>query len=58
MKLHELTGQLRMPVYLSNEERDLLKKLRHDPKTSKLNEREREIVLHSLKIKGLVEWKS
>lgn len=55
MKLHELTGQLRMPVYLTNEERDLLKKLRRDPKTSKLTEREREIVLHSLKIKGLVE---
>lgn len=55
MKLHELTGQLHMKVHLSNEERDLLKKLRRDPKTSKLTEREREIVLHSLKIKGLVE---
>lgn len=55
MKLHELTGQLHMPVFLSNEERNLLKKLRSDPKKSKLTEREREIVLHSLKIKGLVE---
>ena len=55
MKLHELTGQLRMKVFLSNEEKRLLEKLRANPKTSKLTEREREIVLHSLKIKGLVE---
>ncbi len=55
MKLQELTHQIRIPVYLSTEERQLYIKLKEGKRISELNERERDVVLYSLKLKGLVE---
>jgi hypothetical protein len=55
MTLRELTNQIRIPVYLSNEERRLYIKLKEGRRMSELNERERDVILYSLKIKGLVD---
>ena len=55
MTLGELTNQIRIPVYLSTEERRLYIKLKEGKRLSELDERERDVILYSLKIKGLVE---
>jgi hypothetical protein len=55
MTLHDLTNQIRIPVYLSTEERQLYIKLKEGVQLRELNERERDVILYSLKIKGLVE---
>ena len=55
MTLNELTSQIRIPVYLSTEERQLYIKLKEGRRLSELDERERDVILYSLKIKGLVE---
>ena len=55
MTLNELTSQIRIPVYLSTEERRLYIKLKEGRRLSELDERERDVILYSLKIKGLVE---
>jgi len=55
MTLRELTNQIRIPVYLSNEERRLYIKLKEGRRMSELDEREREVILYSLRIKGLVD---
>jgi hypothetical protein len=55
MTLNELTSQIRIPVYLSTEERRLYIKLKEGKRLSELDERERDVILYSLKIKGLVE---
>ena len=55
MTLRELTNQIRIPVYLSNEERRLYIKLKEGQRMSELDERERDVILYSLKIKGLVD---
>lgn len=55
MKLQELTQHIRIPVYLSTEERQLYIKLKEGRRISELNERERDVILYSLKLKGLVE---
>jgi hypothetical protein len=54
MQLVELIDGISVPVYVNNEERRLLEKLRGGEKKDKLTLREREIVLRSLIIKGLV----
>ena len=55
MTLNELTRQIRIPVYLSTEERNLYTKLKEGRRLSELTERERDVILYSLKLKGLVE---
>ena len=55
MTLNDLTSQIRIPVYLSTEERRLYIKLKECRRLSELDERERDVILYSLKIKGLVE---
>ena len=55
MTLRELTNQIRIPVYLSNEERRLYIKLKEGQRMSELDERERDVILYSLRIKGLVD---
>lgn len=55
MTLQELTRQIRIPVYLSTEERNLYIKLKEGRRLGELTERERDVILYSLKIKGLVE---
>lgn len=55
MTLQELTRQIRIPVYLSTEERNLYIKLKEGRRINELNERERDVILYSLKLKGLVE---
>jgi len=55
MKLYELTDEIRVKVHLHNEEKELLKKLRAGTPKHKLTEREKHVILHSLKIKGLVD---
>jgi hypothetical protein len=55
MTLNDLTGQIRIPVYLSTEERRLYIKLKEGKRLSELDERERDVIFYSLKIKGLVE---
>lgn len=55
MTLQELTNQIRIPVYLSTEERELYIKLKEGAQLRDLNERERDVILYSLKVKGLVE---
>ena len=55
MTLRELTNQIRIPVYLSNEERRLYIKLKEGRRMSELDERERDVILYSLRIKGLVD---
>lgn len=55
MTLNDLTSQIRIPVYLSTEERRLYIKLKEGKRLSELDERERDVILYSLKIKGLVE---
>jgi hypothetical protein len=55
MTLNDLTSQIRIPVYLSTEERRLYIKLKEGRRLSELDERERDVILYSLKIKGLVE---
>lgn len=55
MRLHELIQELYIRVYVTNEEKELLKKLRAGVKKDKLTERERDLLLRNLKIKGLVE---
>lgn len=55
MRLNELIQELYIRVYVTNEERVLLKKLRSGVSKAKLTERERDVLLRNLKIKGLVE---
>lgn len=55
MKLNELIGGQYIRVYVTNEERELLKKLRSGVKKDKLTERERDVILRNLKFKDLIE---
>jgi hypothetical protein len=55
MRLSELINEIYIRVYVTNEEKKLLKKLRTGTKKDKLSERERDVLLKNLRIKGLVE---
>jgi hypothetical protein len=55
MTFRELTYQFRIPVFLTNEERTLYYKLKKGTKLKELNERERDVILQSLRVKGLAE---
>jgi len=53
MKLFEVTDGI--TLFLSNEEKHLLKKLKDGVSKDKLNEREKEVILRRLQQKGLVQ---
>lgn len=53
MKLLDLIEDISIPVYLCNEEKELLKKLYKGYPEDKLTEREQKVILNSLKIKGM-----
>lgn len=53
MKLEQLIEDITIPIYLCNEEKELLKKLHRGVPKNKLSLREQEVILNSLKLKGL-----
>jgi len=52
MKMFEVTG---LNTYLTNEEKQVLEKLKSGVPVAKLSMREREVILHQLKTKGRVK---